>query len=76
MAEEEGLYEGKSPLELTKKELKDYVRKLEKEMKQAAGDLQLEGEGSSSFNTRPECQYAAGSGTAMRGISNGQKIWH
>lgn len=42
MAEEEGLYEGKSPLELTKKELKDYVRKLEKEMKQAAGDLQFE----------------------------------
>ena len=41
VAEEEGLYEGKSPLELTKKELKDYVRKLEKEMKQAAGDLQF-----------------------------------
>ena len=42
VAEEEGLYEGKSPLELTKKELKYYVRKLEKEMKQAAGDLQFE----------------------------------
>ena len=42
VAEEEGLYEGKSPLELTKKELKDYVRKLEKEMNQAAGDLQFE----------------------------------
>lgn len=42
VAEEEGLYEEKSPLELTKKELKDYVRKLEKEMKQAAGDLQFE----------------------------------
>ena len=42
VAEEEGFYEGKSPLELTKKELKDYVRKLEKEMKQAAGDLQFE----------------------------------
>ncbi len=42
VAEEEGLYEGKSPLELTKKELNDYVRKLEKEMKQAAGDLQFE----------------------------------
>lgn len=42
VAEEEGLYEGKSPLELTKKELKDYVRKLEQEMKQAAGDLQFE----------------------------------
>ena len=42
VAEGEGLYEGKSPLELTKKELKNYVRKLEKEMKQAAGDLQFE----------------------------------
>ena len=41
-AEEEGLYEGKSPLELTKRELKDYVKKLEQEMKQAAGDLQFE----------------------------------
>ena len=29
-------YKGKSPLELTKKELADYVKKLEKEMKQAA----------------------------------------
>ena len=36
------IYEGKSPLELTKKELKDYVAKLEKEMKQAAADLQFE----------------------------------
>ena len=35
-------YKGKSPLELTKKELKDYVKKLEKEMKQAAADLQFE----------------------------------
>ena len=35
-------YKGKSPLELTKKELKDYVKKLEKEMKQAAEDLQFE----------------------------------
>ena len=35
-------YKGKSPLELTKKELADYVKKLEKEMKQAAGDLQFE----------------------------------
>ena len=42
VAEEEGLYEGKSPLELTKKELKEYVKKLEQEMKQAAGDLQFE----------------------------------
>ncbi len=35
-------YKGKSPLELTKKELQDYIRKLEKEMKQAAKDLQFE----------------------------------
>lgn len=35
-------YAGKSPLELTKKELKDYIKKLEKEMKQAAIDLQFE----------------------------------
>ena len=41
-AEDEGKYEGKSPLELTKKELKAYVGKLEKEMKQAAADLQFE----------------------------------
>ena len=41
-AEAEGKYEGKSHLELTKKELKDYVGKLEKEMKQAASDLQFE----------------------------------
>ncbi len=41
-AEAEGKYEEKSPLELTKKELKDYVGKLEKEMKQAASDLQFE----------------------------------
>ena len=34
--------EGRSPLEMTKKELKDYVAKLEKEMKQAAADLQFE----------------------------------
>ena len=33
---------GRSPLELTKKELADYVNKLEKEMKQAASDLQFE----------------------------------
>ncbi len=42
VAEDEGLYEGKSPLELTKKELKDHIKKLEKEMKQAASDLQFE----------------------------------
>ena len=41
-AEEEAQYNGKSPLELTKKELKDYIKKLEKEMKQAAADLQFE----------------------------------
>ena len=35
-------YQGKSPLELTKKELSDYIKKLEKEMKQAAADLQFE----------------------------------
>lgn len=35
-------YSGKSPLELTKKELSQYVKKLEKEMKQAAADLQFE----------------------------------
>jgi excinuclease ABC subunit B len=35
-------YQGKSPLELTKKELADFVKKLEKEMKQAAADLQFE----------------------------------
>ena len=35
-------YEGKSPLERTKKELTEYVKKLEKEMKQAAADLQFE----------------------------------
>ena len=35
-------YEGKSPLELTKKELKDYIKKLETEMKQCAQDLQFE----------------------------------
>ncbi|MDD6311343.1 MAG: excinuclease ABC subunit UvrB [Firmicutes bacterium] len=34
--------EGRSPLELTKKELANYVAKLEKEMKQAAADLQFE----------------------------------
>ena len=33
---------GRKPDELTKKELKDYVGKLEKEMKQAAADLQFE----------------------------------
>ena len=32
----------KKPLEMTKKELKDFVKKLEKEMKAAAADLQFE----------------------------------
>ncbi len=41
-AEDQAQYQGKSPLELTKKELKDYIKKLEKEMKQAAADLQFE----------------------------------
>ncbi|MCB6992106.1 excinuclease ABC subunit UvrB [bacterium 210820-DFI.6.37] len=41
-AEDETQYQGKSPLELTKKELKEYIKKLEKEMKQAASDLQFE----------------------------------
>jgi len=35
-------YKGKKPLELTQKELKDYVKELEAEMKQAAADLQFE----------------------------------
>ncbi|MEG2757922.1 MAG: excinuclease ABC subunit UvrB [Anaerovoracaceae bacterium] len=39
---EGGEYNGKRPLELTKKELIDYVKKLEKEMNQAASDLQFE----------------------------------
>jgi excinuclease ABC subunit B len=39
---EEMDYEGKSPLELTKKELKDYIKKLEEEMRQCAQDLQFE----------------------------------
>ena len=33
---------GKSPSELTKKELMEYIKKLEGEMKQAAKDLQFE----------------------------------
>ncbi|MEE3363000.1 MAG: helicase-related protein, partial [Anaerovoracaceae bacterium] len=35
-------YNGKSALELTQKELKAYIKELEKEMKQAAADLQFE----------------------------------
>ncbi len=41
-AAEEGTHRGKSPLEMTKKELKSYVKKLEAEMKQASIDLQFE----------------------------------
>lgn len=39
---EDDSYEGKSPLELTKKELGEYIKKMEKEMKQAAADWQFE----------------------------------
>ncbi|HPO05092.1 MAG TPA: excinuclease ABC subunit UvrB [Bacillota bacterium] len=42
MEESEEYYHGKTPLELTKKELNDYVKLLEKQMKQAALDLQFE----------------------------------
>lgn len=39
---EDDSYEGKSPLELTKKELAEYIKKMGKEMKQAAADWQFE----------------------------------
>lgn len=39
---EDDSYEGKSPLELTKKELAEYIKKMEKEMKHAAADWQFE----------------------------------
>ncbi|MDY3238626.1 MAG: excinuclease ABC subunit UvrB [Anaerovoracaceae bacterium] len=42
VAEEESAYKGKRPVEMTKKELMNFVKKLEKEMKQAAADLQFE----------------------------------
>ena len=42
VAEDEAEYNVKKPLEMTKKELVNYVKKLEKEMKQAAADLQFE----------------------------------
>ena len=42
VAEDEEAYKGKRPVEMTKKELMDFVKKLEKEMKQAAADLQFE----------------------------------
>jgi excinuclease ABC subunit B len=35
-------YQGRSPLELTKKELGEYIKKMEKEMKDAAANLQFE----------------------------------
>ena len=41
-SEEESSYMGKRPSELTKKELMEYIKKLEGEMKQAAKDLQFE----------------------------------
>ena len=41
-AEEDNKYHGKKPLEMTRKELKEYVAKLEAEMKQTAKDLQFE----------------------------------
>lgn len=40
--EKDEYYQGRSPLELTKKELADYVKKMEKEMKEAAANLQFE----------------------------------
>ncbi|MEG1584401.1 MAG: helicase-related protein, partial [Anaerovorax sp.] len=40
--ETEDYYSERSPLELTKKELGDYIKKLEKEMKTAASNLQFE----------------------------------
>ena len=42
VADDEASYMGKNPSELTKKELMDYIKKLEGEMKQAAKDLQFE----------------------------------
>lgn len=41
-AEEEGRHKGKKPAEMTQKELKAFIKELEKEMKQAASDLQFE----------------------------------
>jgi len=41
-ADNEGSYKGKRPVELTTKELRDYIKELEGQMKQAAGDLQFE----------------------------------
>ena len=41
-AEDEGGYEGAAPSEMTKKELLDYIASLEKQMREAAEDLQFE----------------------------------
>ena len=41
-ADNEGSYKGKRPVELTTRELRDYIKELEGQMKQAAGDLQFE----------------------------------
>ena len=40
--ESDEYYQGRSPLELTKKELAEYIKKMEKEMKEAAANLQFE----------------------------------
>lgn len=42
VAEDEESYRGKSANEMTKKELSEYIKKMEAEMKQAAKDLQFE----------------------------------
>lgn len=42
VSDEEAEYHGKKPLEMTMKELKNYVKQLEKEMQQAAESLQFE----------------------------------
>lgn len=42
VAEDEESYKGKKANEMTKKELTDYIKKMETEMKQAAKDLQFE----------------------------------
>ena len=41
-AEDEETYRGKKASEMTKKELTEYIKKMENEMKQAAKDLQFE----------------------------------
>ena len=42
VAEDEDIYKGRKAAEMTRKELADFVRKLEAEMRQAASDLQFE----------------------------------